>query len=125
MVVFQKVVSIQAVHCRLKGLFSLIHEFTGMRHSGNMVILESGDKYLVHVLEENNNYHLKIKKIDDLLPSWKPVGELYCPENKYFSELIKFDDKEYSTFFYNCHDWTTYHNPNVKSVVFDIEPIKS
>ena len=124
MVVSQKIVSIQGVHCRLKGLFSLVHEFTGMRHSGNMVVLESGDKYLVHVLEENGNYSLKIKKINELLSSWKIVGELYYPENKYFSELIKFDEKEYSTFFNNCHDWTSYHNPNVKSVVFDIEASK-
>ena len=94
-----------------------------MRHSGNLAVLESGDKYLVHVLEDNGNYRLKILKINELLPSWKPVGEIYYPENKHFSELTSFDAKEYSTFFNNCHDWTAYHNPNVRSVVFDIEDI--
>lgn len=122
MVISQKIISIQAVHCRLKGLFSLIHEFTGMRHSGNVVVLESGDKYIIHILEESKNYRLKIKKIEELLPSWKTVGEVYYPDNLYFSEFIKFDGKEYSTFFNNCHDWTSYNNPNVESKVFDIEP---
>ena len=117
----RKIQSIQAVHCRLKGLFSLVHEFTGMRHSGNLVLLESGEKFLIHVLEESSNYRLKVKKIDELLASWKPVGDLYYPENKYFSEMVKFNATDYSTFFNNCHDWTAYHNPNVKSVVFDID----
>ena len=119
----KNIVSIQGVHCRLKGLFSLVHEVTGMRHSGNVIILDNGDKYLIHVLEENNNYGLKVKKIDEILSSWKPVGEKYFPKNKFFSEIVNFNKDQYSTFFNNCHDWTAYHNPNVKSVVFDIEPV--
>jgi hypothetical protein len=103
-----------------------VASIVGAKHSGNLVTLQNGDKYIIH----KNPMSKPFFKNDTVITSaiakdWKPVGEPHKPQNTTVRDMM--NNGSYNVVSSNCNHATAKSNPNVETTALgrDITPKKN